>query len=297
MNCHSTVILLKLLLLPAVLNAGGLVFLKLETSARSAAMGGTGTALSGEPSIVHYNPAGIAELPSSEIQLMYTSWIEGMSLQYGGAVLSLGRAAIGVSLLNSAIEGIEVRTRPGPPESEFTARNFSAGASFAYRVSPSFRVGVSSKVLYEKIYVDEATGYAFDVGVIYHSPTPGLRFGFSVLNLGSMSHLRNEPTELPLTYRVGSSYELPFIMQDISVRLAVDALQYSGDDKLHLRFGGEFGYARILFGRIGLQTGIQTRSFTAGLGIKHGSFKLDYAYTPLSDNLGSGHTLGVGVQF
>ncbi len=277
--------------------SGGLTFLKLETNARSAAMGGTGTALFHEPSIVHYNPAGIGDMSFSEIQLMHTSWIQDMSLQYGSGVIPIGRAALGFSLYNSAIEGIEVRTRPGPAESEFTARNFGAGLTFAYRISPSFRAGVTGKFLYEKLYVDEASGYGFDFGLQYRSTTPGLYFGFSILNIGTMNDLRDEPTDLPLTYRVGSSYELPFIVQDMAIRLAVDALQYSGDDKLHLMFGGEFGYSETLFARIGLQTGIDARSVTAGLGIHHGAFKLDYAYIPLQSDLGTAHTISIGVLF
>jgi len=275
----------------------GLTFLKLETNARSAAMGGVGTALFHEPSILHYNPAGIAEMPHSEIQLMHTSWIQDMSLMYGSGVVPFGRSTIGLSLYTSAIEGIEVRTRPGPPESEFTARNFGAGITFAYRISPSFRAGITGKFLYEKLYIDEASGYGFDFGLQYRSTTPGLMFGFSILNAGAMNDLRKESTELPLTYRVGSSYELPFMLEDIAIQLSVDALQYSGDDKLHLMFGGEFGYANTIFARIGLQSGIDARSIAAGIGVHHGAFKLDYAYIPLHSDLGAGHLISIGVNF
>ncbi len=277
--------------------SSGLTFLKLETSARSAAMGGTGAALYHESSLMHYNPAAIADMSYSELQLMHTQWIQDMSIQYGSGVWSLGRSSLGISLYNSSIGGIEVRTRPGPPETEFTARNFSAGATFAYRISPSFRAGITGKILYEKIFIDEATGYGIDFGIQYRSTTPGLFFGLSILNIGSMNDLRNEASELPLTYRLGSSYEIPFTMQDLAIRLAVDALQYSGDDKLHLMFGGEIGYTETLFARVGLQSGVDTRGLTLGFGIHHGIFKIDYAYTPLQNNLGEGHTMSVGILF
>lgn len=298
---RSLYLLLALTITAApLLHAGessGLTFLKLETNARSAAMGGTGTALYHAPSLVHYNPAGIADMEHSEIQLMHTSWVQDMTMQYGSGVLSFGRASLGISLYNASIDGIEVRTRPGPPETEFTARNFGTGATFAYRLSPSFRAGVTGKLLYEKIHIDEATGYGFDFGVQYSSTTPGLVFGFSVLNIGSMTDLRNEPTELPLTYRVGSSYELPFTVEEMTIRLAVDALQYSGSDKLHLMFGGELGYSEMIFARIGYQTGLAARGITAGIGIFQGGFKLDYAYIPLQSDLGTAHLLSIGVVF
>ncbi len=284
---------------PVVWTGGssGLIFLKLETNARTAAMGGAGTALHREPSLMHYNPAAIADMDYSEIQIMHTAWIQDMTMQYGSGVISFGRASLGIALYNASVEGIEVRTRPGPPESEFTARNFGAGATFAYRLSPSFRAGVTGKILYEKIYVDEATGYGFDFGVQYRSTTPGLLFGLSILNIGSMNDLRNEPSELPLTYRIGSSYELPFTVQDLTIRLAVDALQYGDNDKLHLMFGGELGYSETIFARIGLQSGVDARGISAGLGVHHGVFKLDYAYVPLQNNLGIGHTISIGVLF
>lgn len=277
--------------------SGSLTFLKLETSARSAAMGGAGAALYHEASLIQYNPAAIADMVYSEIQLMHTEWIQGMSFQYGSAVWSFGRSSLGISLFNSSIGGIEVRTRPGPPETEFTARNFGAGATFAYRISPSFRAGVTGKLLYEKIFIDEATGYGLDFGVQYRSTTPGLFFGFSILNIGSMTDLRNEPSELPLSYRIGSSYELPFTMDELAIRLAVDALQYSGDDKLHLMFGGEVAYVDAIFARIGFHSGVDTRGLSFGIGIHHGIFKLDYAFVPLQNNLGEGHTMSIGVLF
>jgi hypothetical protein len=155
----SAAMCVLLAVLPAVSGgSSGLTFLKFESNARTASMGGAGAAMIHEAGLLHYNPAGIADMPWSEIQLSHTSWVQGMSLQHGVGVLSMGRASLGFLLLNSAIEGIEVRTRPGPPEGEFTARNFAGGATFAYRLSPSFRVGVTGKYLFEKIFVDDASG-------------------------------------------------------------------------------------------------------------------------------------------
>jgi hypothetical protein len=285
------------LLINPFLSASGLTFLKLETNARNAAMGGTGTGFYHKPSVVHYNPAGIAGMDFSAVQIMHTQWIQDMTIQHGSGVLSVGRTSIGLAFYNAAITNIEVRTRPGPPESEFTARNFGTGLTVAYSFSPSFRAGITGKLLYEKIFIDEATGYGIDIGFQYLSTTPGLVFGLTILNIGSMNQLRNESTELPLTYRIGSSYELPFSVKDLTIRLAVDGLQYSGDDKIHLMFGGEIGYSETFYTRIGLHSGIQARSLTVGFGIYYGVFELDYAYIPFTDNFGSGHTISFGMRF
>jgi hypothetical protein len=275
----------------------GLTFLKLETGSRFAAMGGAATALYHEASILHYNPAGLAGIPKSEIQLMHTSWIGDMSTQYGVFAIAMNRATLGISLYNSSVEDIEVRTRPGPPESTFNTRNFAAGATFAYRTSPSFRVGLTAKLLYEKIYIDEATGYAFDLGVLYRTSTPGLYFGLSVLNIGSMNELRSEQTNLPLNYRFGSSYDLPAQFQDFTVKLAVDVMKFHEDDKLHLMFGGEFTYSQALFLRLGYHSGVDARSLSAGVGIRHGIAKIDYAFIPMRNDLGAGHSLTLGIIF
>jgi hypothetical protein len=275
----------------------GLTFLKLETGSRFAAMGGAATALYHEASILHYNPAGLAGIPKSEIQFMHTSWIGDMSAQYGVFAIAMNRATLGISLYNSSVEDIEVRTRPGPPESTFNTRNFAAGVTFAYRTSPSFRVGLTTKLLYEKIFIDEATGYAFDLGILYSTSTPGLYFGLAILNLGSMNELRSEQTNLPLNYRFGSSYDLPMRFQDFTVKLAVDVMKYQKDDKLHLMFGGEFAYSQTLFLRLGYHSGVDGRGLSAGVGIKHGIAKIDYAYIPMRNNLGAGHSLTLGVRF
>ncbi len=293
---HFLAFLILFIIINPLLSATGLTFLKLETNARNAAMGGTGAGLYHTPAIVHYNPAGIADMAFSGIQIMHTQWIQDMTLQHGSGALSVGRTSIGLSIYNAAISNIEVRTRPGPPESAFTARNFGAGLTVAYSISSSFRAGVTGKLLYEKIFIDEATGYGIDVGIQYLSTTPGLVFGFSVLNIGSMNQLRNESTDLPLSYRIGSSYELPFSIKDLLIRLAVDGLQYSGDDKIHLMFGGEIGYAETMYTRIGLHSGIHARGITFGFGVYYGTFELDYAYIPFTDNLGTGHTISVGIR-
>jgi hypothetical protein len=282
---------------PNAVGNTGMTFIKLETGSRFAAMGGAATALYHEASILHYNPAGIAGISKSEIQLMHTSWIGDMSLQYGAFAIAMNRVTLGISLYNSSVENIEVRTRPGPAESTFNTRNFAAGATFAYRTSPSFRVGITGKLLYEKIFVDEATGYAFDFGILYRTSTPGLYFGLAVLNVGSMNELRNEKTTLPLSYRFGSSYELPLLLQDLTVRLAIDAMKFSKDDKLHLMFGGEFEYSGMLYLRVGYHSGIEAQGLSAGLGFRRGIIKLDYAFIPLRNDLGTGHSLTIGIMF
>ncbi len=274
--------------------SSGLTFLKLDTGSRIAAMGGAATSLYHNASAVHYNPANIAGMPGSEIQLMHTSWIQGMSMQYAVAAFAMDRASLGISLYNASVDDIEVRTRPGPPEATFTARNFAAAATFAYRTSPSFRLGITGKLLYEKIFVDEATGYAFDFGFLYRTSTPGLYFGLAILNAGSMSALRDESTELPLTYRVGSSYELPLLLQDLVVQVSVDVMRYGDDDKLHLMFGGELNYTNSIFIRVGYRSGVEERGLSTGLGLRHRFLKFDYAFIPLRNNLGTGHSITVG---
>lgn len=66
-------------------------------------------------------------------------------------------------------------------------RNLSTGISFGYKVTPNFSLGVTGKYLYEKIYVDEASGLAFDFGTNYWKGLWNLALVIS--NVGSMSEL------------------------------------------------------------------------------------------------------------
>ena len=159
-----------------------------------------------------------------------------------------------------------------------------------------FSAGITGKFLYEKILVDDASGFAFDLGAQYKSPVPHLAIGAVLANIGSMSALRTESTTLPTLLRVGAAYDgaLESISSDFI--LASDMSVNFPASQTLVSFGGELEFQDAVAVRSGYVVGSEGRGFSAGVGIKHGIIGFDYAYAPLTSELGTTHTFSLFVN-
>jgi len=279
----------------------GLAFLKLGVSARGVAMGDAMSAsVQGSPS-TYYNPAGLITPCNNckAVQLMFThkEWIQDTRMEFLGASIRINdEHALGVSINSTTTSDIEIRTLPGPSEGTFTARDFSAGLSYAYRASDVLRIGTTMKFLYEKIFIDETSGFACDLGAQYETPIENLSVGAVLANLGGMRDLRNEKTKLPALLRVGPAYALVLESANSTVSLAADLVQIFPEKRTYLNAGGEFFFNQVVAGRAGYQFGSEGRGFSAGIGLQYGSFVVDYAYAPVSSELGNTHTITLALS-
>lgn len=269
----------------------GLPFLKLGIGARSVAMGESFTAISGDHSALYYNPATLHFADRHEILLMHKNWISETSTEYLGATILCDQWNYGFSLLSTSVNGIEMRLIPGEADGTFNARNLAFGGSVSYGIAEQLAAGLSAKFLYEKILIDEASGYAFDFGMMYKH-NDRIAFGISIQNLGSMNELRKRPTTLPTTVRLGSSYSSSLTGQ-FSGTVTAEAVKTVRDDRLHVHAGVEVQYDNFLFLRSGYVSGYEFRDFTTGIGLVSSSVKFDYAYVPFSGAFNSTHTFSL----
>ena len=165
----------------------GMAFLKLGISGRGVAMGDAMSAIVTGAAATHFNPAGLvpgsSSSASSELMFMHKEWIQDTRTEFLGAAILLDDvSSLGGAITTTTVSDIEVRLRPGPAEGTFTARDFAAGISYARLISPEIRVGLTGKFLYQKIYVDDALGFAVDFGGIWATPVENLTVGAAVAN-------------------------------------------------------------------------------------------------------------------
>jgi hypothetical protein len=269
----------------------GLPFLKTGSDARSSAMGEAGTAVVGDHSSFSYNPASLRFTSEHELMIGHRQGFADVTTDHLGATIPSGELTYGITALTTSVSDIEVRQRPGEAEGTFSARNAALGVGIAYSVLNDLSVGVTGKLLYEKIYVDEASGYAFDAGAVYKI-TNDITAGLSVLNIGSMSALRSASTELPTTVRIGGSYAAS-VTSDIAILGAGDVVKTLNDDGMHLHLGAEAVYNSMFMLRAGYQSGYESRSFTAGTGVRYGIVRLDYAFIPMSGSFSPNHSFSL----
>jgi hypothetical protein len=259
----------------------GLSFLKLGVSSRAVSLGEAVVSNSYDASATHYNPAALFLGSEVSAIFMHNEQILGVRTEYLATKLKFSKVAFGFGLNNTSISDIEVREIPGAPIDVFTAQNFAFGISGAYKINDIIQVGVTAKFLYEKIYVDNSSGYAFDFGGLYSKDN--LSIGAAISNLGSMTELRTESTKLPTLGRLGASYLIDIPNIDGGVRVGAD--------------GFKVLYKDFLSVRVGYQSGYEDRNFTTGIGLKYKAFSLDYAFVPYRYSLGSSHTVTVGTSF
>jgi len=285
----------------AQVGASGFALLKIGSSAQGAAMGDAMTAVVSGASSTTYNPAGLAprgETATSQIQFTHREWVADTRIEYLMAAVNLdGSSSLGFSLYSAATSDIEIRTRPGSPEGTFTARSFHVGASYARTMGTDLAVGASIHYLYEKLLIDDAAGFSVDAGARWQSPLAGLSAGAALVNVGSMEAMRKERTTLPATALAGAAYEAQIASVSGTATLAGDLGYRFAEERVFGRLGGEMFFDHVLAVRAGYQLGSAARGWSAGLGIRYSIVLLDYAFAPLSEDLGNTHTLTLGVTF
>ncbi len=168
----------------------GLSFLKLGVGARSVGMGEAQAAIATDATAIYYNPGGLAEASKTSVLVMHKEWIQDVRTEFLGVNIPFEEFAIGIGINTTNTGDIQLRTQPGPSEGTFSSHDFAGSFSIARRIIPELSVGASFKFLYEKIFVDEASGVGFDVGALYKSPVEGLRFALVGSNFGSMGSLK-----------------------------------------------------------------------------------------------------------
>ncbi len=286
----------------AQVGSSGMAFLKLGVSGRGVSMGDAMSALVDGAAAAYYNPAGLLGTSSgdmgTQLMFMHKEWIQDTRTEFLGAALPLGeRNALGVSVISTTVSDIEVRTLPGPPEATFTARNFSFGLSYSHAIADNIRLGLTGKFLYQKILVDESSGYALDLGAQVNTPVDHLTAGVVLANIGSMTKLVSDKTTLPTMLRVGPAYSVGLSDSEYVLSVAADYMHVFPEQRGYLNTGAEFAFGHIVAARVGYQFGSEGRGLSAGLGVGYGVVGLDYAYSHLAQDLGNTHTISLAVTF
>ncbi len=283
----------------AQVGSSGMPLLKLGVTGRAVAMGYT-SVLEDGPSAVQGNPAG-TELPGAgnfaSLVFTHQEWIQDTRTEFLGASAPLAdNQTLTFTLLTTTVSDIEIRTVPGPPEGTFTSRDMAAGLSYARELSASVRAGVTARFLYQKIFVNDATGFSFDAGARIALPVDGLEAGIALLNLGQMTVLDQERTKLPAMAKGGVGYHQD-LNENFSYTVRGDLVRVFPEKRFYEGVGGEFWFQKLVALRVGNEFGSDARGFTAGLGVAYGMFSLDYALAKLSQDLGTTHTFTLGLEF
>ena len=275
----------------------GLSFLKFGFGARNIAMGDAGASASNDLSALYYNPSRLALIEKNEVLIMHSSWIQDVNSELFGIKWNMFGLPWAIGLNYTSISDIEIRTRPGEPDSKFDANYFFGSLSTGFYVWDKLSFGTTIRYLYEGLLSDEANGWGFDFGLNYETPFKGLSVSTVIKNIGSMNALRSAETQLPTDFRLGSAYKFGVESAKLDFVAVAELQKYLDTDDIHFNLGGDIIYDEIFALRVGYQSGYEAKSFTGGIGLMWGSLRFDYTYMPFSLDLGNANLFSLQFKF
>ncbi len=259
-------------------------FQELQVGARSSAMGGTGIAMFGEPTVLYFNPAGTFFTPRS-VHLMHAENFAGLvKNDFGAVVIPRGNMSVGFGLQYVHTGGIILTTLPDttePPGSNNLPIPYDTvgtsdmlfyvnGAKGNDRLS----FGANIKVFYRNL--NAVTGYGGGVDLGFAWRTDRLRVGVAVRDFILSPLLWSsglKETILP-KITLGVAPVLPIKAINSTLALEMDVVKVVDVAGFEVNMGFEYGYRDLVFGRFGIYRG----DYTLGIGLQYKSFTVDYAF-------------------
>ncbi|WP_420455293.1 PorV/PorQ family protein [Rubrivirga sp.] len=292
---------------------------RLDVSARTAALAGPAALASDDPSAAFANPALLTPDADGTVALSYTNlvsdvnagtavyardvgWLGGLSLAGGVRYLSYGEFE---RRTGAEAEGETLGT--------FGASEAAVTVAASREVLPQLRVGLAAHALFASLDDAGAQALAGDVGVTYAVPEQGWVLGASVHHVGAMlSSFGTETDRLPLDVRVVVSKRLRYVPLTVSVAgIDLQAGGVRADSSLmdrtldHLAVGGELALGSSFAVRAGYngRRGADLRSggrldlagVSVGAGIVLRRVAVDYAFSNWGD-FGGLHQFGVRTR-
>lgn len=287
--------------IPASADPPGFAFLEVPAGARAAAMGGAYEALGQGIESVFWNPAGLAAVKKIEVAGTHTEYLQSLRHEgfAGGAPLLGGGIAGSVRALYS--EPIAERDDLGNQTGTFGSHDLEFKVAWGRQASEALRWGVSAQVIEERISAASATTFAFGAGATWDpAKLPGLRLAVSAENLGpspsyTIDGTDGAPVPLPMAVQAGGSYGTA-IASGWQLRGALEGRVMRGRNGLGL-VGAEIEHSSGAALRAGYRINDDTASWSAGVGMRIGSVRLDYAFVPFDLDLGNTHRIGFVASF
>jgi long-subunit fatty acid transport protein len=316
------ILLLALLVMPIQaqqmkkIAQAGMQFLKIDGTARGAAMGGAMTVDAYNASAVFYNPAALSFM-NSEFDLLAntTRWIASINYHHIAAAYNLENigtfALSGVFTDYGDIEGTQLSGDGYVSTGNVNISAYSFGLSYSRKLMESFSVGGTVKFVSQELGTsvmnndaekeNKVDGVAFDFGTVFYPGWESFRFGISIRNFAREFEYEQESFELPLTFTIGVAMNMFDLidMRDQNLLLSIDAV-HPRDYTERVRFGLEYQFMELVSLRAGYKTNHDIEGFSGGLGVNFEfsgiGARVDYAYSDIQ-YFDAVHRISAGFSF
>ncbi len=259
------------------------VFLRINSSARTAALGGVGNAIFGDVSNTEQNPASLFWLQTKQVMFSHNEWFEGIRSEYVTFALPLNYEytyMFGVSVKYLYMNDMTKRDEQGNDLGTFGASDSVYTVSVAKKIYDKMAIGVNLKFITQSIDVESGSAFAGDLGFLYNTES-AISFALAIRNLGSKLKIYQEEAPLPLTYSVGAAY---YVQETLNVGVDIDV--ETNCDPVY-KLGGEYMISPnfdIRAGYVITTEDYDNLGVTAGFGFNlNYKLYLDYAYVPFGE--------------
>ena len=316
--------------LQAAFDKGGV----LGVGARPIGMGNAYTAIAEEGIAIHWNPAGLVQVPRMELSGFFGPLLNGKELYFaGGFVLPfMEQTAMGLSL-------VTLYHDTGSEETQAYENQYKLAFATPLNIQKTVSLGLTLKFLqYDSAakasFVDpsgtpqtieaKASALGVDLGFLYQLPLPSLgkkiSLGFFAEDLDTVLRWQSGVEErVPLLIRFGAAY---WIEENLNISVDYSFFEdrnISGqplesplvnpatnevittleprEDRPHVGLEGWF-----FNDHLGLRTGYTgfattADRFTAGVSYRQKDYGIDYAYMGHAEHLGDSHRLSAHYVF
>ena len=272
-------------------------FMRIEPSARGAALGNAGSALPGGLEAVYYNTGALGLLEGAAVQYSHNAWYAGIGYDYAAFALpvsGVGNFFTSVTALGSGDIPVRTVDQPLGAGVNYSVNNVALSLAYGRRFTSRFAAGVQFNYITEKIWNTSDKALTFNLGTVYRLSEGGALLGFCLSNLSTQTRYTGSDLDIqydadpdaygdnsalpaaqstdsfPLPGMVRLGLSVPYVVSDDSAFLFLIEGLHPGDNSESMNLGLEWTLQRLLSLRVGYQTLFQTDSelgLTFGFGV------------------------------
>jgi len=268
-------------------------FLRYQSNARNAALGGSVIALENDAAAFLFNPSLISKVEDKQMQVTFLKHVLDINSgnvsyinqnEYGSFA-----AAVGFTTYGSFDYADKIGNRTG---TTFTASDLTFGITYANKLDTNLYYGITAKYIYAGIEKVSTSALAFDVGLIYNLADGRTNFAVSILHAGTqLTKISNQSEPLPLDVRIGFNHRLrglPLLFNFSFHHLADETSSFFARFK-SFNIGGEFYISDNINLRLGYDNNVRNLTdaevnkgltgFSGGAGFNLDDFLIDYGFS------------------
>ncbi len=283
-------------------------FLRLDASARSAALGGSFITNADDPNVIFYNPAGIGFIKKNFASAGFFKNLLDVNsgyLSYTPYLKGIGRVGFGVIYTNYG--SFDLIDDFGNKSGTFGANDVAAVFNYNNSFQKNLFYGVNAKLIYTGVHDVSSFAAALDFGITYFDRETQFGAGVSIQNVGTqLKSFYDKKEKLPLDIKFGISKKLdhlPLRLELTLNKLNEDAASITSRLK-NFSVGGEFYLSDVIHFRLGYNNEKRRElkigptagiaGFNAGLGINIYDYRFDYGMSSLG-SIGLWHRVNLSM--